>query len=266
MNLKDLTAPQLKSIKQSLDKYFYGAGTNIALLSALRKKPVVEFQHKMAQAIKAQINAVAQIEHLQTLRKESYWLSLADAFPGGRVGILAFLAMAAQEGGQAALDKMVPGHTFALENEEINKMLVDRVEFLIGSIDETGLSWVTKVLETGLKNHLPETEIIRILRAEADRIATQRSEVVTEMELMTAMNLVEAETYKRNGIEMVSWKTSADEQVCMEICEANEKIGKIALGVTFPGGQTEPPGHIRCRCFLLPVLPVALEGTVWTGK
>jgi SPP1 gp7 family putative phage head morphogenesis protein len=266
MNLQNLTLPQLKSLKRDLDKHFYSVGTNIALLSALRKKQVTEFQRKMTQAIKSQIESVAQLGHVGSLRKNDFWLSLADAFPGGRTGLLAFLLMAGQEGGQAALDKMLPNHVFTLEDSVIKDMLSDRVEFLIGSVDETGQAWISQILDMADKKGLSDTEVVKLLRSEAARVALQRSEVITETELTTAMNLVESETYRRNGIETVIWKTSADERVCLEVCMANENIGKIALGETFPSGQTEPPGHIRCRCYLLPVLPTQIEGEVWTGK
>lgn len=193
------------------------------------------------------------------------WLPFLEAFDGGSLVLLAFLVWAAQEGGQAGLDKMIPQHQFNLTNLEIKEKINLRVDYLPNTLDKTSIDWVSGTISEAISQGMKPAEIVKYLREKAKEIAEERGSLIAETELMNAMNLVELETYKRNGIEKVVWKTSDDERVEV-ICLANEAAGPVRIGDEFPSGHVSPGAHIRCRCYLLPVLPVAIEGNVWAGS
>ncbi len=276
--VRDLNPQEAKKIKKSLQKFFYSAGTNIALYNASRYTPSIEFKSKLKRAIEKQINHIATLEHIGRIRtalgKQDrniviivglLWLAFEKSLQGGDKTVLKFLTWAGNQGGQAALDKILPDKTFELHNLALKDAFQERTSFLLSVLDRTGIKSIANTIENGIENNLTDTEIVRLLRQNAARIADERSDLIDEAELMYAMNLVEVATYKRNGIERVKWVTSNDEKV-EETCLANEAEGYIKLGKEFASGQVSPPAHGRCRCYLLPELPDMIDNPIWTGK
>lgn len=270
MEIEKLPKQHLLQIKRLLEKYFYNAGTNIALKQALGRRQSSAFRSKVVSAIKNQILNIAQLDTVLSLTKkegsqvENHWQSFVDSIPGGQTTIMAFLLWAGDQGGQAGLDKMIPNAQFNLQNMSLIGDLQERATFLIDSVDKTGINWADKVIQLGVSKGLSAIEIVKQMRLVAPRVAQERGDVITENELVNAMNIIEVAVYKKNNIEKVKWITSEDERVC-EVCVANENAGEITLGDVFPSGHISPEAHILCRCFLLPVLPYALEGDIWSG-
>ncbi len=193
-----------------------------------------------------------------------YWLAFNKALPGGRTTLLAFLLWAANQGGQSALDKMIPPTEFKLTNLGLKSKVAERVDFIYKALDKTGIEWAAGVIEEGLKQNMSSVDIAKFLREEADEIVSYRADLITETELITAMNVLEMETYKRNGLEKHRWVTSEDERVC-PICNANDGH-VVKIGEEFPSGTVSPVAHIGCRCYLLPILPHAFDKPIWRGR
>jgi len=246
------------------------------------KKPTSNFKKKVKVAIEKQINHIAKLDKISEIVGKRTkiedeglivevgfgWLAFNDTFKGGNEAVLLYLLWAGAEGGQAGLDKMfppTPSYEFKLESLELKNKLDERVAFLNGALDKTGIRWTAEVIEEGIKNGMTNSQIVRFLKSKASVIATERADVITETELVTAMNIVELETFKRNGVNRIKWITSLDERVCVQ-CVGNEEAGAIPLGDNFPMGAIAPPQHIRCRCYLVPILPEVVEGSIWTGK
>src|SRR3990167_825294 len=264
-----LPRTKLLLVKRSLEKYFYSSGTNIALHNALNNKKAQDFQRRIDQVINKQINYKATVDKIQEIIDHLYklkdqnilvgvgltWLYLNDVISGGEAGILGFLYWAGQQGGQSALDKMIPDHRFTLNNLELQLKLSQRSQFFTEAVDDTTKKWVAQMIENGLKKNLNAEQIAQLIKDEAREMIDYRSGIITETELMTAMNMVEVEVFKRNGIEKHRWVTAEDEKVCEEICVPNEVAGPITVGQPFPSGDISPLAHLGCRCYLLPVLP-----------
>ena len=277
MELKNLSSKQLKLVKGSLEKFFYSAGTNIAFYNSFRKNKTKTFEIRCQKAIEYQILHIAQLDTMAKLfpqmiksdlaedviKKE--WKSFEEAIPGGRNTIFAFLLFALNEGGQAGLEKIVPQHKFILKNQSLKDKIITRSNFLVESVNKTGIEWLSTQIKNGIENRESITQLVKNLRKEAKNIARTRGAIITETELITAMNEMELEVYKRNEIKKFKWICSGDERTC-EACLANEMAGEVSVGKEFPGGVDRPPQHILCRCYLLPVLPTIIEGEVWTGQ
>ena len=67
----------------------------------------------------------------------------------------------------------------------------------------------------------------------------------------TMVDTARLETFKKNGIKYVMWRTQNDLKVCKECRERNGQIYPID---EFPG-----KAHYRCRCWAIPVLEKDLK-------
>jgi SPP1 gp7 family putative phage head morphogenesis protein len=278
--VRTLPTTSLHEINYSLQKYLYSAGVNIGFHTAFHNKQSVIFQNKIAKAIEKQILLIASTDKIYDvirykeklddknilLTLGTFWLVLNNAMDKGDAVILNYLIWAGGWGGQVALDKMVPDRTFVLKNELIKSQLADRMQYLIKTVDKTSQKWVADVIEKGYQAGWDTDRITLFLKENAKKIAMDRAQIITETELMNAMNLVELEAFKKNNIAKHKWITQVDEKVCAEICMANEAAGSIKVGGEFPGGTEKPPGHILCRCYLIPILPEYIKGKLWTGE
>ena len=279
-NLSRLPLQQIKEIKQSIQKFFFVNGTNIAFEESYSKKESRDFENKTKVALARQMLHVAEVDKISNIVDRvdkvsnkkilkavaAIWLNFIDVFDGGSEGIDNYLVWSGNEGGQAALDKMIPpAETFNLTNKKIVKKLTDRTDFLVKSLDKTGIRWTTDIIEEGMENEMEPVEITKFLRDKSVDVAEDRAALITETELITAMVVVELITFDRNGIDRHRWITTLDERVC-EICLGNEMAGSISVNDSFPSGHAGPPAHIRCRCYLLPDLPEVINTPVWTGS
>ena len=57
--------------------------------------------------------------------------------------------------------------------------------------------------------------------------------------------------YYAMGVTETAWLTAKDERVC-PLCSGNQAAGYLPIGDPFPSGDTQPPGHVSCRCCLVP--------------
>jgi len=267
-DLETLPKERLIAIKKLLDKYFLKSRTNVYLHNALRKKESREFKKKVASVIKTQILHIAQLDIISQYKKKENpeideWLPFEDVV--GKNTLLFFLLFAAGLGGQMALDKMGVDLQFVLKDKKLIDSLRKRVDYLYNTLDNTGRGWFFQNVESGRKNDLTAVQIVREIRNKAEQTALMRGELITETELSTVMNLTEVEVYKKNGIGFVKWVATNDERTC-EVCLANEAAGETEIGTEFPMGQEQPPAHMRCACYLLPVLPKEFHGNIWIGE
>lgn len=267
-------------VKQSLTKFFYSDGIriNIALSSALKSRSIQKFNLDLKTALKKQILFVAEIDKIKNIFNKLgkaidknlllllgvLWLTLDETMAGGRERMYSFLLWAGNKGGESALDKMVPVGEFNLKDQALKTKLEKRVDFLIKTADKTGIKTVARIIQDGLDQNLSVKEIVQFLREKAEPIASERADMITETETAYAMSLVEMETFKKNGIKKHHWITVETEMTCAA-CLANEAAGEIEIGKEFPSGTKAPPLHPYCACFLLPVLPITIEGKLWTG-
>jgi len=89
-----------------------------------------------------------------------------------------------------------------------------------------------------------------------------RADMVATTEVTRAYAESNMEAWKASGeVEGSEWRTAVDEHVC-DTCGESGLQGQVAkLGETFKRkdngadtGITNPPAHVRCRCYIVPVL------------
>src|SRR3990167_3545313 len=124
-SLKTLNPQQLQQVKKTLEKFFYKVGMNIAVYNAERYQVSVDFRRNIEEAIEKQIKHIATVDNINTITRTlnkqdmslvvavgALWLIMDEALKGGDKTIAEFLNFGGQQGGQAALDKMLPDRTF----------------------------------------------------------------------------------------------------------------------------------------------------------
>jgi SPP1 gp7 family putative phage head morphogenesis protein len=130
--------------------------------------------------------------------------------------------------------------------------LLDDSGVTISSVAAHRLDEIAAVLSEALEHGASVQETAQALRGVLDNATWAHTTAWTEMNRATsAAALAE---YAADGLTASEWMTAFDQRVCPR-CAANEDAGPVPLGERFPSGDRHPPGHPRCRCGLLPVLP-----------
>ena len=238
---------------------------------------LLKFRNDLQKAIKKQILHLTTVDKIASITQRVekadpnvligvslIWLVLPDILDQ-EDDLIPFYYWAGEKGGQAALDKMVPDYIFQLDNLKLKTQLSERASFLMRTIDKTTQKIVAGTIAEGIRQNLNNHAMVQYLKQDADKISRERAELISETELAYSMGLVEVEALRRNGIEMHKWVTEKSELTC-EKCIANEEVGYIGVGEEFPSGVMAVPEHPQCRCYLLPKLPLAINGEIWTGK
>lgn len=162
-------------------------------------------------------------------------------------GLEDFLKWAAEQGGQLAYKSLNIEETFKLTNPKFKKMLGDRENYLIKSVDETTKSWIIDQITTGKDAKLTNAEIAVKIKNEMEDITSARANTIVNTEVANAMQVAELDTYGEQGIEKKIWVLSED---IGDQCGENADAGSIALDSAFPSGDFAPPAHPNCRCFI----------------
>jgi len=262
----------------------YELGQNVALDEAEAKQEYKKFLRGVEKTILRQVREV--IEH-PTIIEEAFNLTakseanplivtlLGKVFRAFNIvfeeengsTVLDFLIWSGKEGGQAALEKMGIDASFELTNEGVTAFLADHTNLLIASVDNTTKATLSKLITQAREDLLTSYETAKLIEAEFKSISPVRAEMIAQTELANAVNAVEYETFKRNGVRQLRWVTVMDERVC-QICEPlhNTIVNTDSL---FANVYLRPPAHIRCRCFLEEVIDGLFPRNntlIWSGS
>lgn len=147
------------------------------------------------------------------------------------------------------------------EAEALIDQLVAQGEGRIPGMVETRLEQLASILEDAGEGEREGSEAgdglggesAEELEAELEEVlgSTSGAAGVTLTELVWSMAEGMLGVYHQMGVTTTSWLTAADARVCAP-CMANEGAGYIPIGDSFPSGDTQPPGHVMCRCCLVP--------------
>lgn len=269
-------------LRLEVSKFLYRAGTNVALYNATKHPKYSKFRDNLEAAIQQQISVFVDEAKISEIGFDTtpsleivnkYFPSLDTVYPKGREGIDAVYIWAGTQGGQAALDKLGIGKvrkaieaTFVLRNLEMISRLLNGANLMIKSVDDTTRQWIAETIAAGKSEFFTNDEVARLLVEGGRDISKFRAKLIAETEVASAMSVIERQTYKYNNVRQMKWEVSTDTEVC-PICADNS--GKVVgVDATFPSGDTEPPAHPRCRCYLEPVFDndfLSREGDFFTG-
>jgi hypothetical protein len=158
----------------------------------------------------------------------------------------------------------VIGVRFDLKNLAMIRELMNGVDLLIDSLDETTEQWLIDQFIRGKKEGLSSREIAEIIREKIPETYAYRAETIVATESAEITNRIEYETALRNEATSKRW-TTAGLNIC-EVCRENESAGWIGLNSDFPSGHFRPPAHPNCKCLLEYEIPPYVSGYGWTGE
>jgi SPP1 gp7 family putative phage head morphogenesis protein len=267
-----LSTPKLHKLRRKLNTFLYGFGFNMALDDAEKSKTYKQFILNLKKALVWQVGQIVKDENFERLVQVSGVkkfkvpesenkelaavlraifedLSLGMAFSEfDKDGLGVYLEWGANQGGQAAMDKLGIEGIFGVADPAWLKYLDNVENLLITSVDDTTKRWIAGILQEGIENQLTTLELRDLLITEAKDISPVRAEMIARTEIANVMNKTELESYRRAGIENHRWRTSRDERVC-EICAPLDNE-VVKVGRNFSVGVDSPPAHVQCRCFL----------------
>ena len=249
---------------------------NIFLDKLLDKKIIKDMENNLNSAIKKQMTELITEDKLFSYLNGNYAneikrdLITIDKYIN-KNELIDMLLFAGREGGQNLYnkiyyminksisvsdlekkEKLQP--EFELKNERLIKMLENRANYIIDSVDKTTLQNLIDIISKGIAEGKSLGEIQKEIHQSIDEISLHRAETIVRTETTNAVNLVEVELSKELGLKTHRWVTSNDDRVSDE-CLENEAEGWINIGDEFPGGVTQPPQHPNCRCFLVADIP-----------
>jgi hypothetical protein len=152
-------------------------------------------------------------------------------------------------------DTWVPGHPLAAdelagvgEGRGLARML-EEADVRIAGMSGTATEDLARVLARGVA---AGDSVETIASALESKLGGGRALTIANTEVARAMSIASMDTYSANGVAGVEWLVANLDTD--ETCTGNAGAGPIALGETFPSGDTEPPAHPNCRCAIAPVM------------
>ena len=188
------------------------------------------------------------------------WLGTEDA-PGPLVKLI----QAGMAAGQSAINT---GHTTNPQKPvkavevDWNLLATEARDFarqylysLIREIDDTTRKAVQDAVTKWLESGQPISELKKVL--ETVFTDKSRAALIAQTETTRAYAEGSLERYRRADVTKVKWRTVRSTNVC-PVCE---KLGKeppapVDAGFKASSGNSFPPNHPGCRCFLQPVVEV----------
>lgn len=183
-------------------------------------------------------------------REEKRLLELVQAF------ILRGAMLGAGNGGSAAAELAGVSVDFTPINFQAEQWARQHSLELVKDITDETRGKTRRIFgewldEGGTMPELEKALSVHFDRNRARTIAvTETTEAFAEGN-MTAWREIESVRGKR-------WMTVGDEDVD-EPCRTNAEAGVIPLEAAFPTGDTRPPQHVNCRCWLQPAVEVEEE-------
>lgn len=169
------------------------------------------------------------------------------------------LRNAALEGAQTALDGLLDvgvGVSWELVNEAVVNWARAYTGNLITGINGTSQRFVQARVSEWIASGEPLDALEQSLRPMFGKV---RSEMIAVTETTNAFAQGNLATWRESGVvDGKRWQTAVDDRVC-PICQPLQgmEVGLDENGFTTEAGGIgleAPPAHVRCRCWLQPVV------------
>lgn len=184
---------------------------------------------------------------------EVFWLNERELLFNILFPLISDAALTGAENAMADLVETVGvGLDWALVNEVARNWAREYTYNLVGGITDTSRKFLQKELDEWIQSGQPLDELIKQIEP---MFGKNRAEMISVTEITRAFASGNLASWKTSGVvDGKKWMTAQDELVC-PICEplANTEAG---LDGNFEGGLDSPPAHVRCRCWVQPVVKV----------
>lgn len=200
---------------------------------------------------------------LARLSAPDVWQPFEDAI----IAIVQELAVAGVSFGQAVVEREVfgvtkrtpPAFDWQLANDAAAEWAVQYGRTLAGELLKTTNQRIQGEVSRWIQNSEPIGNLIDRIRG-GFLYSESRADAIAVTEVTRAFARGNQEAWRAAGIiEGNRWNTNADELVC-PICQPLNGRA-VRIGESFDLGITGPPAHVRCRCWLTPVVMID-EGAI----
>jgi len=271
---------------REINNFFKRNKTNSVLESIQRSKKFKEMTNDIYSSFLIQISQLLRTDFLKQIRdsiskqEEPIWTEkdeeeirriidknlkpLSEFLP--LTSLIGYYIWLAEVGGQSFLDKVGIRLEFNLTNKDMIGQLVERVDLLITTVDDTTKEWIGNQVMEGKKLGLSDNAIANNLRKKVPETYKNRTETIVRTEMSEIVNRTELQTAVNNNATGKKWITVGDDRVS-DACNANEEEGLVGIDVVFSSGHSRPPEHPNCRCLLEYSTPLIVHDKVgWTGQ
>lgn len=153
---------------------------------------------------------------------------------------------AALTGAENAITDLGVGVDWELVNKAVKKWAKKYTFDLVGGINETSKTFLQKAVSEWIESGQPLDDLIEDIES---MFSTNRAEMISITEVTRAFAEGNIASWKASEVvDGKKWMTAQDELVC-EICEP-------LAGVESSLDEDAPPAHVRCRCWVSPVVKI----------
>lgn len=140
--------------------------------------------------------------------------------------------------------------SFTLTNPDYLAMLRNQSNYLLNKsgLDDTTLNRLVDIIASDKEAGLTNDEVAADITDQFESIADYRADMITRTEVAKAMNGGDLAAMTKSGVATKAW-VAAGNNPC-PICVANEDDGYIGVDDYFNSGDTMPPAHPNCECYL----------------
>ncbi len=139
---------------------------------------------------------------------------------------------------------------FDLTNPHYIATLKDSANYLLNksSIDETTRRQLISTVSKAREELKTIDEVADIIDETFDDISPGRAFVIANTEANRSMSVAQRAFLSENGVKTKLW-VPAGPSTC-EICQGNADDGEVGTDENFSSGDSEPPAHPNCECYL----------------
>lgn len=219
------------------------------------------FKHQgmlLIEAIKDKINELkpkAVKEQLPRLDVEVLWTE-------GKFGQMIidvsiyFMGQFMERGIETATNLTGIETAFGIDHPSLANSLDNMLNLLSDRTSIASKEDLRKIITAGIENNTTIDGMTREIRKEVSAkwgdFAKYRAERIARTEASSAYGEGSHQYYKEVGVKYHRWLTMNDGLVA-DICMENQADGIIPINEAFSSGQLHEPGHINCRCSVVPV-------------
>jgi len=229
--------------------------------AAVEAESVRQKKRVLGSLKKGEIGAIDLVDYVMSGKEKALPISFDKKKENQIFAELAFpfLADAATESGQDALDLLGTGETFEY-TAALEKKLKDRAKFFAVSINDTTLEKLSVTLAEGINSGEGITELSDRVSAVYDEFPTYRSDTIARTESTAANNEGFIEAYNQSAVvTQKEWVATVDERTRDSHLAINGEIvptdQEFANGLMYPGDDSGDASEtVNCRCVLAPVV------------
>jgi len=162
---------------------------------------------------------------------------------------------AAKNGAEMLPNAVEGGISWALVNEAAISWASQYTAVVVSQITTTSMVAFSSAFEPWYRSGQPLSELVDTLKPYYGPV---RAEMVAVTEVTRAFAEGNILSWKQSGVvDGIRWMTAQDELVCPICAPLANREGTLDAGVD----NTIPPAHVRCRCYLQPVVGTNAETT-----